>query len=120
MLGRVETIAGRTRFIPELFSKNFAVRQAGERMAVNTPVQGSAADICKRVMLKIDAEMKSRPYLKSRMLLQIHDELVFECPDGEVEEMRELVTKEMENAWDLKVPLVVSVGAGPSWEEAKD
>ena len=120
VLGRVETLAGRTRFIPELFSKNFAVRQAGERMAVNTPVQGSAADICKRVMLQIDVEMKSRPHLKSRMLLQIHDELVFECPDQEVAEMRELVTKEMENAWELKVPLVVSVGVGPSWEEAKD
>lgn len=120
VLGRVQTIAGRTRFIPELFSKNFAVRQAGERMAVNTPVQGSAADICKRVMLNIDQKMQQRPHLKSRMLLQIHDELVFECPDAEIEEMRELVTGEMESAWELKVPLVVSVGVGPSWEEAKD
>jgi DNA polymerase-1 len=120
VLGKVLTIAGRTRFIPELFSKNFAVRQAGERMAVNTPVQGSAADICKRVMLKIDDEMRSKEHLKSRMLLQIHDELVFECPEDEVEEMRKLVTHEMENAWELKVPLLVSVGVGPSWEEAKD
>ena len=120
VLGKVDTLAGRTRFIPELFSKNFAVRQAGERMAVNTPVQGSAADICKKVMLNIDQEMKTRPQLKSRLLLQIHDELVFECPAEEVEEMRELVTHQMENAWKLDVPLLVSVGVGPSWEEAKD
>ena len=88
-------------------------------MAVNTPVQGSAADICKKVMLKIDKKMRKGDF-KSRMLLQIHDELVFECPNAEVDEMRELVTHEMENAWELKVPLLVSVGVGPSWEEAKD
>ena len=120
VLGKVDTIAGRTRFIPELFSKNFAVRQAGERMAVNTPVQGSAADICKRVMLNIDRKMRARGGLKSRMLLQIHDELVFECPEQEVSDMRDLVTREMETAWELRVPLVVSVGVGPSWEEAKE
>lgn len=119
VLGKVDTMAGRTRFIPELFSKNFAVRQAGERMAVNTPVQGSAADICKKVMLNIDQALQERPHLKSRMLLQIHDELVFECPEAEAEEMRELVTEKMENAWPMSVPLVVSVGVGPSWEEAK-
>lgn len=119
VLGQVQTIAGRTRFIPELFSKNFAVRQAGERMAVNTPVQGSAADICKKVMLGIDEELRSRSHLKSRMLLQIHDELVFECPEEEVDEMKELVTRHMEHGWKLDVPLVVSVGVGPSWEEAK-
>ena len=119
VLGKVETLAGRTRFIPELFSKNFAVKQAGERMAVNTPVQGSAADICKKVMLLISDEMKTRSHLKSRMLLQIHDELVFECPENEVDEMVELVTRHMENAWKLEVPLLVSVGVGRSWEEAK-
>jgi len=117
--GRVTTLAGRTRFIPELFSKNFAVRQAGERMAVNTPVQGSAADICKKVMLKIDRLMSEKEDLESRMLLQIHDELVFECPDSEVDFMKEMVTREMESAWSLKVPLVVSVGVGRNWEEAK-
>ena len=119
VLGKVETLAGRTRFIPELFSKNFAVKQAGERMAVNTPVQGSAADICKRVMLLISDDMKERSHLKSRMLLQIHDELVFECPESEVDEVVELVTHHMENGWKLNVPLVVSVGVGRSWEEAK-
>ena len=118
--GRVETLAGRTRFIPELFSKNFAVAQAGERMAVNTPVQGSAADICKAVMLSIADRLAAKPTLRSRMLLQIHDELIFECPENEVEEVRVLVTHEMENAWDLRVPLVVSVGVGPSWEDAKE
>lgn len=117
--GKVRTLAGRTRFIPELFSKNFAVLQAGERIAVNTPVQGSAADICKKVMLDIDRDMKSRPHLRSRLLLQIHDELVFECPEAEVDEMKELVTHHMENGWDLKVPLKVSVGVGLNWEEAK-
>lgn len=118
--GTVETIAGRSRFIPELFSKNFAVKQAGERMAVNTPVQGSAADICKAVMIRIADFFSSRPDLKSKMLLQIHDELVFECPDSEVEEVKAKVTELMENAWELTVPLLVSVGVGPSWEEAKE
>lgn len=117
--GKVTTLAGRTRFIPELFSKNFAVMQAGERMAVNTPVQGSAADICKAVMVTIDQKMKERG-VASRMLLQIHDELIFECPTEEIPEMTELVRHEMENAWDLKVPLVVSIGSGPSWEDAKE
>lgn len=119
VMGQVETLAGRTRFIPELFSKNFAVRQAGERIAVNTPVQGSAADICKKVMLDIAHDLASRDHLKSRMLLQIHDELVFECPEAEIPEMVELVTHHMENGWKLDVPLVVSVGVGDSWEEAK-
>lgn len=118
--GKVSTLAGRTRIIPELYSKNFAVMQAGERMAVNTPVQGSAADICKAVMVAIDEKMQARPHLKSQMLLQIHDELIFECPDDEVAEMTELVRYEMEHAWDLKVPLVVSIGHGPSWEDAKE
>ncbi len=118
--GRVQTLAGRTRIIPELYSKNFAVMQAGERMAVNTPVQGSAADICKAVMVAIDKKMAEKPDRKSRMLLQIHDELIFECPDEEIEEMTELVRYQMEHAWELKVPLVVSIGAGPSWEDAKD
>ncbi len=117
--GKVMTLAGRTRFIPELFSKNFAVMQAGERMAVNTPVQGSAADICKAVMVSIDKKMKERG-VASRMLLQIHDELIFECPTEEIPEMAELVRHEMENAWHLKVPLVVSIGSGPSWEDAKE
>jgi DNA polymerase-1 len=117
--GKVETIAGRTRFIPELFSKNFAVMQAGERMAVNTPVQGSAADICKQAMLNIDARMQAWPGLQSRMLLQIHDELIFECPEGEVHQMVAMVREEMEGAWPLSVPLVVSIGHGPSWEDAK-
>lgn len=118
--GQVTTLAGRTRTIPELFSKNFAVLQAGERMAVNTPVQGSAADICKAVMIAIDRELEARPALRSRMLLQIHDELIFECPDDEVEEMTTLVRHQMEHAWALNVPLVVSIGHGPSWEDAKD
>jgi DNA polymerase-1 len=118
--GKAKTLAGRTRTIPELYSKNFAVLQAGERMAVNTPVQGSAADICKAVMIAIDEKMQARPHLKSQMLLQIHDELIFECPDDEIEEMTELVRYQMEHAWELKVPLVVSIGHGPSWEDAKD
>lgn len=117
--GSVRTLAGRTRFIPELFSKNFAVLQAGERMAVNTPVQGSAADICKKAMLDIDHDMKKRPHLRSRLLLQIHDELVFECPVSEIDEMRGLVIHHMENGWKLAVPLIVSVGVGTNWEEAK-
>lgn len=117
--GKVTTLAGRTRFIPELFSKNPMVNQAGERMAWNTPVQGSAADICKQAMLRIDARLQKLTHFKSRLLLQIHDELVFECPENELEEVKAIVKFEMEHAWELDVPLVVSIGSALNWEQAK-
>jgi DNA polymerase I len=113
--GYVSTLIGRRRYIPELSSKNFMDRQTGERMAANTPIQGSAADLCKAAMLAIDRRLAGR---QTRMLLQIHDELVFEAPDAEVEAVSALVKEVMENAWPLAVPLVVEVGVGQTWSEA--
>lgn len=115
--GFVTTLLGRRRYIPELSSNSFMIRQAGERIAANTPIQASAADICKVAMLNIAKEMKKRD-LQATMLLQIHDELVFECPNDEVEELRTLVKHEMETVHPLKVPLVADVGVGANWSEA--
>ncbi len=116
--GFVETLAGRRRYIPELSSNAFMERQAGERIAANTPIQGSAADLCKSAMLAIDAQIRERG-MAGRMLLQIHDELVFECPAEEAEAMVALVRAQMEHAAELEVPLVVDVGVGANWGEAK-
>lgn len=115
--GFVTTLLGRRRYIPELSSNSFMIRQAGERIAANTPIQGSAADLCKVAMLNVDAEMKSRK-LKARMLLQIHDELVFECPIAEVDELSAIVKDKMESVHPLNVPLIADVGVGANWSEA--
>ena len=115
--GFVETLLGRRRYIPELRSNNFSDRGYGERVAANTPIQGSAADLCKLAMLDIDAGLREAG-MKSRMLLQIHDELVFEAPEAEVEALVALVRDRMENAYPLEVPLVVDVGHGASWAAA--
>ncbi len=115
--GYVTTILGRRRYISELSSNNFMTRQAGERMAANTPIQGSAADICKVAMLRIARRLEEAE-LTTRMLLQVHDELVFEAPAAEVEEVCELVRTEMESVHPLAVPLVADVGIGASWAEA--
>jgi DNA polymerase-1 len=116
--GYVTTILGRRRYIPELSSKNFMERQAGERIAGNTPIQGSAADICKLAMLGIAEELRSRK-LAGKMMLQIHDELLFECPPEEVEEISNLARDKMEHVYPLDVPLKVDVGVGASWADAK-
>ncbi len=115
--GFVTTLLGRRRYIPELSSNSFMIRQAGERIAANTPIQASAADICKVAMLDIAREMKARE-MGATMLLQIHDELVFECPNSEVEELSALVKDKMEGVHPLKVPLVADVGVGANWSEA--
>jgi DNA polymerase-1 len=115
--GYVTTLMGRRRYIPELSSNTFMIRQAGERIAANTPIQGSAADICKLAMLNI-AEEFTKQGLKARMLLQIHDELLFEVPENEVELVMELVKTQMENVYKLDVPLVADVGVGDNWSEA--
>lgn len=116
--GWVATLTGRRRYIPELFSKNFMDRQAGERIAANTPIQGSAADICKLAMLGINRQFKERG-LKTDMLLQIHDELIFEAPPEEVETVLEVVKHQMEHVVQLEVPLKAELGVGPNWAEAK-
>ncbi len=116
--GYVKTIMNRKRNIEELHSKNYMVRQQGERMALNTPIQGSAADILKKAMVEIDKEFRKK-HLKSKMLLQVHDELVFDCSENEVEEVKELVREIMENVYPLLVPLKVEISTGKNWYEAK-
>src|SRR5216684_8524724 len=113
---KVRTLFGRVRPIPDMNSKNSNQRGFAERTAVNTPLQGTAADLIKLAMIRIDAALEERS-LKSRMTLQVHDELVFEVPDCEVDGMRRLVREQMENAHVLEVPLVVEIGIGPNWRD---
>ena len=113
---KVTTLFGRVRPIPDINSKNINQRGFAERTAVNTPLQGTAADLIKIAMIRIDAVMRERG-LKSRMTLQVHDELVFEVPEREVETVRTLVRHEMENVHPLTVPLLVEVGVGNNWRD---
>ena len=116
-VGYTETVMGRRRYLPDLTHDNRMRREIAERAALNSPIQGSAADIIKQAMLNVDAAMmKSK--LQSRMLLQVHDELIFEVAKGELEYLTELVRKEMGGAYPLKAPLDVNVGVGKSWDEA--
>ncbi len=114
--GYVETILGRRRYIPDINSSNPQVRAAAERMAINMPIQGTSADIIKLAMIEIQREMEKRG-LRSKMILQVHDELVFEVPQGEVEEMKGLVEAIMPHALPLSVPLNVEVKVGSNWGE---
>jgi len=113
---KVRTLFGRVRPIPDINSKNANLRGFAERTAANTPLQGTAADLIKIAMIRIDAELAKRR-LKSRMTLQVHDELVFEVPEAEIDEMRALAREQMENAHPLSVPLLVEIGAGPNWRD---
>jgi DNA polymerase-1 len=115
--GFTETILGRRRYLPDLTSDNRQRREMAERMALNAPIQGSAADIIKVAMLRVDAALRAEG-LRSRMLLQVHDELVFEVASGECETLEGLVRREMAAAAELTVPLDVSVGTGHSWHAA--
>ncbi|WP_312090372.1 DNA polymerase I [Chryseobacterium sp.] len=116
-LGYVETILGRKRHLKDINSGNFVVRGHAERNAVNAPVQGSAADVVKMAMIKIDKELQEKN-LQTKMLLQVHDELLFEAPIEEVETAKNLIKKEMESAIETNVPLLVEVGVGNNWLEA--
>ncbi|BEU88006.1 DNA polymerase I [Selenomonas sp. TAMA-11512] len=116
--GYVTTLFGRRRDLPSIHSKNFNQRSLAERMAMNTPIQGAAADIIKLAMIKVSAEMKKHAF-KSRILLQVHDELVIEAIDSEVEAVTEVVRKAMETVAELRVPLKVDVHIGKDWAEAK-
>jgi DNA polymerase-1 len=113
---KVATLFGRMRPIPDILSKNPNLRGFAERTAVNTPLQGTAADLIKLAMIRIDTELRERD-LKSRMLLQVHDELVFEVPEAEFDVIKQLVTQKMEDAYQLKVPLKVEVGVGSNWRD---
>ncbi len=115
-LGYVQTVLGRRRFLPEINSANRMVREAAERMAINAPVQGSSADIIKIAMINLHREMERRN-LKSKMLLQIHDELLFEVPEGEVAEMKSLVSELMPRAFQLCVPVKIDIKLGKNWAE---
>ncbi len=116
--GVTRTLFGRERPIPDMNSRNPAARGFAERTAVNSPLQGTAADLIKLAMVRIDAALTDAGY-RCAMLLQVHDELVFECPPEEVDAISELVTREMETAADLKVPLVADIGCGDNWRDAK-
>jgi DNA polymerase-1 len=117
--GYVETLFKRRRYIPEIHDRNFNTRAFGERLAQNSPIQGSAADLIKVAMIRVH-EALTRDQLESRMLLQVHDELVFEFPAAEEGALRTIVDREMTTAVALAVPLVVDMGVGVNWLEAKD
>ncbi len=117
LTGYTETLLGRRRYLPDLTSDNRQRRQMAERMALNAPIQGSAADIIKVAMLRTRSELHLRG-MRSRMLLQVHDELVLEVAPGEREELTALVTGAMSGAVELTVPLDVSIGVGTSWQDA--
>ena len=115
--GYSETILGRKRYLPDINSGNQAVRAGAERNAINTPIQGSAADIIKLAMIHIQEELKKKKS-KSKMILQVHDELVFDVHRDELEEVKSMVKDKMSHAVELEVPLLVEAGIGKNWLEA--
>ena len=115
--GYVATLFGRRRDLPELKSSNFNLRSFGERVALNMPIQGTAADIIKAAMVRVDARMRAE-HLQARLLLQVHDELIVECPAEEAETVRAILVDEMEHVVDYRVPLLVDAKIGASWAEA--
>jgi len=117
--GYTTTILGRRRYLPDLNARNPAIRSNAERMALNAPIQGSAADIIKRAMVKADEALMGREGRAGRMVLTVHDELVFEVPETEVEAVAEEMRTVMEGVLDLRVPLKVDVAWGPNWADAK-
>jgi DNA polymerase-1 len=117
--GVVKTMFGRRRLVPELTSRNFQVRSSAERMAVNMPIQGSAADILKKAMIDVHAGLPSVAGGRARMILTVHDELLFETPAEAADETAAAVRELMEGAVKLNVPLTVDVGVGENWKEAK-
>ena len=116
--GYVETLFHRRRYVPELNSKNYMVRQFGNRVAMNTPIQGTAADIMKIAMINVNNELKKRK-LKSKIVLQVHDEMMIEAPESEKEEVKDIMKKEMESAIQLKIPLVAEISEAKNWYDCK-
>ena len=115
--GYVTTLLNRRRYLPDIHSDNRQVREFAERNAINTPIQGTAADLIKVAMIKIFNRLNEKK-LATKMIMQVHDELVFEVPNHEVDIVKELVQKEMENAIELLVPIKVDIGIGNNWLEA--
>ncbi len=116
--GFTETLFGRKRLLPDIHSQNRTIKAQAERMAINSPIQGTAADIIKIAMINIADEMTLKS-LKSKMLLQVHDELIFEVVEEELETMQEIVKRQMEGVVSLKVPLKVDMGIGVNWFDLK-
>ena len=116
--GYVATEFGRRRNVPELKSQNFMVRQFGSRAALNMPIQGTAADIMKMAMIEVDKKIEEKN-LKSRIVLQVHDELLLEVPKEEIDEATNLLKTSMENAVKLSVPLIAEVTSGETWNDCK-
>ncbi|MBO5130072.1 MAG: DNA polymerase I [Oscillospiraceae bacterium] len=116
--GYTETMFGRRRYIPELKSSNFNIRSGAERMTLNTPIQGTAADLIKLAMIRVDKALREN-YPEAKLLLQVHDELIVECPEEIAADVADLVSREMENVAQLKVPLTAEAKIGKSWYEAK-
>jgi len=115
--GYVTTLLNRRRYLPELKNSNQRIREFGERTAINTPIQGTAADLIKIAMIRISEKLSDQKW-KSKLILQIHDELLFETPSGEIDDLKEMVTNEMTNAIKLSVPIEVDIGVGNNWLEA--
>jgi DNA polymerase-1 len=115
--GYVTTVLGRRRYLKDILSQNAIVRSAAERNAINAPIQGSAADIIKIAMINIHHKIKNGNW-NAKMLLQVHDELVFDVPKTEVDSLSAMVKEEMENAFKLEVPLLVDIGIGNNWLQA--
>ena len=116
--GYVSTLMGRRRWLPELNSSNFNLRAFGERVALNMPIQGTAADVMKLAMIRVAARLKAEG-LQAQLILQVHDELIVECPQAEETQVKEILTQEMEGAGSFSVPLIADANAGHSWAEAK-
>jgi DNA polymerase-1 len=113
----VTTLLHRRRFLPEINSQTMAIRQASERMAINTPLQGTAADMIKVAMIRIQNRLEEF-HLSTKMIMQVHDELVFEVPEGEMESTLPMIRDEMETVMELSIPLKVSIYSGKNWAEA--
>ena len=117
-MGYTETMYGRKRYIPELKSSNFNIRSGAERIALNTPIQGTAADLIKLAMIRVEKALNEN-FPEAKLLLQVHDELIVECPEAIAPQVADLVSEQMEAVASLKVPLMAEAKYGKSWYEAK-
>jgi DNA polymerase-1 len=117
-IGYTQTMYGRRRYIPELKASNFNIRSGAERIALNTPIQGTAADLIKLAMIRVDHALRET-YPEAKLILQVHDELIVECPDAIANQVAELVSREMDAVAALKVPLTAEAKIGKSWYDAK-
>ena len=116
--GYTQTMFGRRRYIPDLKSTNFNTRQGAERIALNTPIQGTAADLIKLAMIRVENALNAS-FPQAKLLLQVHDELIVECPEDLAQDVAKLVSREMEGVAQLKVPLTAEANYGKSWYAAK-